>query len=33
MWQAADKAVLLPSVEVVPIGEALALLPPSPPIF
>jgi hypothetical protein len=31
MWQAADKAVLLPSVEVVPIGEALALLPPSTP--
>jgi hypothetical protein len=31
MWQAADQAVLLPSVEVVPIGEALALLPPSTP--
>jgi hypothetical protein len=31
MWQAADKAVLLPSVDVVPIGEALALLPPSTP--
>ena len=27
MWEAADKAVLLPSVEVVPIGEALPLLP------
>jgi hypothetical protein len=31
MWEAADKAVLLPAVEVVPIAEALALLPqPSP---
>lgn len=28
MWETADKAVLLPSVEVVAIGEALALLPP-----
>lgn len=27
MWEAADKAVLLPSVEVVPIAEAMALLP------
>lgn len=27
MWEAADKAVLLPAVEVVPIAEALALLP------
>lgn len=27
MWEAADKAILLPAVEVVPIAEALALLP------
>jgi hypothetical protein len=27
MWEAADKAALLPAVEVVPIGDALALLP------
>lgn len=27
MWEAADKAVLLPAVEVVPIAEAMALLP------
>lgn len=27
MWEAADKEVLLPSVEVVPIAEAVALLP------
>lgn len=27
MWEAADKTVLLPAVEVVPIAEALALLP------
>jgi hypothetical protein len=32
MWEAADKAVLLPAVEVVPIAEALAMLPqPSEP--
>ena len=30
MWQAADKAILLPSVEVVPMAEALALLPDEP---
>ena len=31
MWEAADKAVLLPAVAVVPIAEAMALLPqPSP---
>jgi hypothetical protein len=31
MWEAADKTVLFPAVEVVPIAEALALLPqPSP---
>jgi hypothetical protein len=28
MWAAADQAALLPSVEVVPIADALALLPP-----
>jgi hypothetical protein len=28
MWIHADKEVLLPSVEVVPIAEAVALLPP-----
>lgn len=27
MWEAADQAVLLPAVEVVPLAEALALLP------
>jgi len=27
MWEAADKAVLLPSVEVVPIADAIALMP------
>ena len=27
MWEAADKAILLPAVEVVPIADALALLP------
>jgi hypothetical protein len=27
MWEAADKAVLLQAVEVVPIGDALSLLP------
>ena len=27
MWEAADKAILLPAVEVVPIAEAVALLP------
>jgi hypothetical protein len=31
MWQAADKAVLLPGVEVMPIADALAILPPSDP--
>lgn len=30
MWAAADKAVLLPSVEVIPWADALALLPPDP---
>ena len=30
MWQAADKAVLLPAVEVVPLADAVALLPPDP---
>jgi hypothetical protein len=27
MWEAADKEILLPAVEVVPLAEALALLP------
>lgn len=27
MWEAADKEVLLPSVQVVPIADAIALLP------
>ena len=27
MWQAADKATLLPAVEVVPIADAMALMP------
>lgn len=30
MWEAADKTVLLPAVEVLPMAEALALLPPEP---
>lgn len=30
MWEAADKTVLFPAVEVVPIAEALALLPEQP---
>lgn len=29
MWEAADKAILLPAVEVVPIADAFALLPPA----
>jgi len=28
MWEAADKTILLPAVEVVPVAEAIALLPP-----
>lgn len=32
MWAAADKSVLLPAVEVIPWEEALALLPPDPPM-
>jgi hypothetical protein len=31
MWEAADKAILLPAVEVVPLSDALALLPPESP--
>lgn len=31
MWEAADKSILLPAVEVVPIADAVALLPPPPP--
>jgi hypothetical protein len=30
MWAAADQAVLLPSVEVIPWADAVALLPPDP---
>jgi hypothetical protein len=30
MWQAADHAILLPAVEVIPWAEAVALLPPDP---
>lgn len=30
MWAAADKATLLPAVEVIPMSEAMALLPPPP---
>jgi hypothetical protein len=30
MWAAADQAVLLPAVEVIPWSEAVALLPPDP---
>ena len=33
MWEAADKAVLSPAVEVVPIAEALVLLPPPSPVL
>ncbi len=32
MWEAADKSVLLPSVEVIPWADALALLPPDQPL-
>ena len=32
MWQQADMSVLLPAVEVVPIADAVALLPPDPAI-
>lgn len=32
MWAAADKAILLPSVEVIPWADAVALLPPDPPM-
>ena len=30
MWQHADKSILLPAVEVLPIADALALLPSDP---
>jgi hypothetical protein len=30
MWEAADKAMLLPAVEVIPWSEAVALLPVEP---
>ena len=32
MWQAADKAVLNQAVEVLPWADAVALLPPDPPM-
>ena len=32
MWEAADKAVLLPSVEVIAWADAVALLPADPPM-
>ena len=32
MWEAADKAVLRDSVEVLPWADAVALLPPDPPM-
>lgn len=32
MWSSADKAVLLPSVDIVPMADALALLRPEPPM-
>jgi hypothetical protein len=32
MWEAADKAVLGASVEVLPWADAVALLPPDPPV-
>jgi len=32
MWAAADKAVLAQAVEVIPWADALALLPPAPPL-
>ena len=31
MWAAADMEVLLPAVEVIPLADALALLPPESP--
>ena len=33
MWEAADKAILLPAVEVLPWADAVALLPPQPNPF
>ena len=32
MWAAADQAVLLPNVAVIPWADAVALLPPDPPM-
>lgn len=32
MWDAADKSILLPAVEVVPWADAEAMMPPSQPI-
>lgn len=31
MWEAADKTVLLPAVDVLPWADAVAMLPPPPP--
>lgn len=33
MWDAADKEVIGREVEVIPWAEAVALLPPDPPVF
>ena len=30
MWEAADKAIILPAVEVIPWDDAVAMLPPTP---
>ena len=32
MWQAADQTVLMAAVEVIPWADAVALLPPDPPM-
>jgi hypothetical protein len=32
MWEAADHSILFPAVEVMPLADAVALLPPDPPI-
>jgi len=32
MWQAADKSVLMAAVEVIPWADAVAMLPPDPPM-
>lgn len=33
MWQAADKEIIGREVEVIPWAEAVAMLPPDPPVF